>query len=157
MTLKTISTTDLQAELARREQHGRHLHERRERLARELEAIDAELTSLGAAPRSAPAGRRRREATQGSGEGGQGGQGGDAQPREGREPRQRAKNALSLGDALAQAMEVRAVVTPAEASELVRRNGYTSTSANFGMLVSNALAKDPRFKRLSRGQYERVA
>jgi hypothetical protein len=71
-------------------------------------------------------------------------------------PRKRAKNDVSLGDALAQAMEVRAVVSPAEASQLVKANGYKTTSKNFNMMVSNTLAKDRRFKRVSRGQYERI-
>jgi hypothetical protein len=151
MNLQTLSTTDLQAELTRREKQGRHLTDRRERLARELAEIDAELLALGVAP----AGRTsRRDAAASSTPS----EAGDAEATgTPRARRSRAKNSISLGDALAAAMEIRAVVTPAEASELVRKNGYTSTSQNFGMLVSNALAKDPRFKRLSRGQYERVA
>ena len=71
--------------------------------------------------------------------------------------RRRARNDISLGDALAGAMEVRAVVSPAEAAELVRSNGYKTNARNFAMMVSNTLAKDKRFKRISRGQYERVA
>ena len=36
-------------------------------------------------------------------------------------------------------------------------NGFKTTSSRFNMMVSNTLAKDPRFKRVSRGQYERVS
>ena len=71
--------------------------------------------------------------------------------------RQRAKNSVSLADALAMAIEPRATVSPAEAAQLVLSNGYQSTAKNFGMVVANALAKDARFARRSRGLYERVA
>jgi len=54
------------------------------------------------------------------------------------------------------AVEPRATVTPAEAAQLVRSNGYQSTAKNFGMVVANALAKDARFARRGRGHYERV-
>jgi hypothetical protein len=165
MTLKTISTSDLQAELLRREKSVRELETRRDRLTRELADIDAELAQLGA-----PTGgtTRRRAATTGSSSGYAGSTpgGGDESGGEGsfgsggeateRVPRQRARNAVSLADALAQCMEVRAVVTPAEAADMVLKNGYTSTSKNLGMMVSNALARDPRFRRVSRGQYERI-
>ncbi|HTE04921.1 MAG TPA: hypothetical protein VK824_01910 [Planctomycetota bacterium] len=170
MTLKTISTSDLQAELLRREKSVRELEHRAERLRRELSEIDSELAQLGAPAATAPARRRAMSGSgsgvsfAGSGEGGSsaGSGGGWAGGEEGgtqAEPRQkraRAKNAVSLADALAQCMEVRAVVTPAEAAEMVLRNGYTSTSKNLGMMVSNALARDTRFKRVSRGQYERI-
>ena len=64
---------------------------------------------------------------------------------------------MTLGDALAHSMDIRAQVSPAEASQLVVANGYKTTSKHFNMMVSNTLAKDPRFKRVSRGQYERVS
>ena len=53
-------------------------------------------------------------------------------------------------------MDVRAVVSPKEAGALVLSNGYNTTSKTFNMMVSNALATDTRFKRIGRGQYERV-
>lgn len=136
MDLTTVSTSALQAEIQRRERGIEALRRKRDRLADELGEIEAELARLG--------GR--------GGESGEGSDGAGARP-----TAPRARNRISLGDALAQAMEVRAVVTPAEAAELVRANGYQSTSKNFNMIVSNALAKDPRFRRVSRGQYERIA
>lgn len=145
MTLKTISTSDLQAELLRREKTVRDLANRRVRLASELADLDAELAALGAPVGS---GTRRRPGARPDGD--------TSEADEPRTTRRRARNAVSLADALAQCMEIRAVVTPAEAAEMVIRNGYTSTSKNLGMMVSNALARDPRFKRVSRGQYERV-
>jgi len=133
MNLKKITTAELNAEIARREKNRSKLEARRKELLAELADIDAE---LGEAPR-----RRGRKPGPKPGSGG----------------RRRAKNDISLGDALAQAMEVRAVVSPSEAADYVKKNGYKTTSKNFNMMVSNALAKDPRFKRLSRGQYERIA
>jgi hypothetical protein len=167
MTLKSISTSDLHAELMRREKTVAALISRRDKLRRELEELDRELDELGGAPgparrRTGPApsaGRGVAWAGEGSGEAGAAsveaaGEGGADAPRP---KRTRARNAVSLADALAQSMEIRAVVTPAEAAEMVLRNGYTSTSKNLGMMVSNALARDPRFHRVSRGQYERIA
>jgi hypothetical protein len=133
MNLKNITTADLSAELARRERSLGKLRKKRDRLLKDLAAIDAELAVLGAAI----AGSR---GTAG-----------------GAPKRRRARNDISLGDALAAAMEVRAVVSPSEAAELVKRNGYKTNARNFAMMVSNTLAKDKRFKRISRGQYERVA
>jgi len=131
MDLSRVSTTHLQAEIQRREHSLEALQRKRERLADELAEVESELGQLGAAP----------------------------QPQAGAEEsggRERARNQIALGDALALAMEVRAVVTPAEAADLVKANGYQSTSKNFNMIVSNALAKDPRFRRIARGQYERI-
>jgi len=62
-----------------------------------------------------------------------------------------------LADAIAAAVEVRAQITPAEAAELVRSNGYVTNASKFTMTVANALAKDKRFRRLARGVYERIA
>ena len=140
MSLKAISTADLQAELVRREQSSQALLRKREKLVEQLREIDAELELLGAPAVAAPPARAARKARGG--------------PRGPRGPR--ARNTISLADALAAAIEVRAVVTPSEAAGLVLQNGYQSTARNFAMMVSNVLAKDPRFQRLERGRYERV-
>jgi hypothetical protein len=135
MNLKTLDTTALKAELKRRERNAKSLLRKRDKLAQQLAEVEKELGALGSTGTGRGPGRPK-----GSGTG----------------PRKRARNKVSLADALAQAMEVRAVVSPSEAAELVRENGYKSTSQHFGMMVSNALSKDKRFKRVSRGQYERV-
>ena len=135
MNLKSLDTTALKAELKRRERNAKTLIKKRTKLARQLADVDGELAALG----STGAGGSRVRGTTAAGT-----------------PRKRARNDVSLGDALAQAMEVRAVVSPAEAATLVQENGYKSTSKHFGMMVSNALTKDKRFKRISRGQYERL-
>ena len=46
---------------------------------------------------------------------------------------------------------------PGSARGVLTRTGYASGARTFGMMVATALAKDGRFKRLSRGQYERIA
>ena len=137
MNLQKISTTDLHAELQRRDSAAQTLLKQRDKILAELAEIERALGDTGTV-RSR--GRRESVASDGSAE-----------------PRRRARNEISLGDALAQAMEVRAIITPAEAAQLVIANGYKTTSKTFNMMVSNTLAKDSRFQRVARGQYERVA
>ncbi len=138
MALKSLSTADLQKELERREKGAHKLEARRKKLLKELEAIDQELAFLG----NSGGKRGRRSSAAAPAAGGK---------------RRRARNEMSLPDAICAAMEVRATVSPKEAAELVRANGFKTTSKNFNMMVSNALAKDKRFKRIGRGQYERIA
>jgi len=133
MTLKGISTAELQAELSRRQKSARSLTARRERIQNELRAIENELALLGGArrPLAAPVAPVPRGP--------------------------RARNKQSLADALASAVSIGSVVSPAEVAERVRQAGYASGARTFGMMVATALAKDRRWKRLSRGQYERIA
>jgi hypothetical protein len=130
MNLKSVSTDDLNRELERRTAKVIKLSQKREQLLKELTALDEQSSRAGGRGTANP-----RRSSFGS----------------------RPKNAMTLGDALAQSMDVRAQVSPAEASELVIANGYQTISRHFNMMVSNTLAKDPRFKRVSRGQYERVS
>jgi len=134
--LTKVSTAELQRELVRREKSVSRLHARRDDLLAQLKDVEKEIAALGGAK-----GPRRGGSTGGGRRAG---------------GRGRARNEISLPDAIAQAMEVGATVSPKEAAELVLANGYKTTSANFNMMVSNALAKDKRFKRLGRGQYERI-
>ena len=138
MALKSLSTAELLKELDRREKGAGKLEAKRAKLLDELKQIDAQLAQLGVSPGQAPRGAGASAAPAINGK------------------RTRARNAVNLPDAIAMAMEVGAVVSPAEASELVISNGFKTTSQRFNMMVSNALAKDSRFKRLYRGQYERV-
>ena len=134
MTLKAISTADLQAELARREKAARSLNGRRERIVAELRAIEAELAMLADGPRAriaaaVPAARATR-----------------------------ANNPIPLSDALASVVPVGTRISPADAAEKVREAGYESGARTFGMMVATTLAKDKqRFRRVSRGMYERIA
>ncbi len=138
MALKSLSTAELLKELDRREKGAGKLEAKRAKLLNELAQLDAQLAQLGVTPGRAPKGAGAAAASAPNGK------------------RTRARNAVNLPDAIAMAMEIGAVVSPAEASDLVLSNGFKTTSQRFNMMVSNALAKDSRFKRLSRGQYERV-
>src|SRR5262245_9014941 len=139
MALKSVSTAELRRELARREKGARSLSARRDKLAQKLARLESELADLGlSAGRPAP---RRAGRPPKAGRGG---------------GRRRARNSVSLPDAIAKVVRVGATVSPADVASRVRKSGYKSTSAHFGMMVSNALSKDSRFKRVSRGQYSRT-
>lgn len=135
--LAKVPMDELLAEVDRRHARARTLIAERERILAKLAALEAEMGIVASAIRSAAT---------------------EARPTIGGQPRrQRARNGISLADALAQAIEVRATVSPAEAAQLVLSNGYQSTAKHFGMVVANALAKDKRFERRARGLYERIA
>ena len=129
MDLKSVSTDDLNREIKRRTSEAAKLYQKRDQMLEELAALDERLNQSG---------------------------GDTANPRRSSFGR-RLKNAMTLGDALAESMEIRAQVSPAEAADLVVANGYQTVSRHFNMMVSNTLAKDSRFRRVSRGQYERVS
>ena len=129
MDLKSVSTDDLNREIKRRTSEAAKLYQKRDQMLEELAALDEGLNQSG---------------------------GDTANPRRSSFGR-RLKNAMTLGDALAESMEIRAQVSPAEAADLVIANGYQTVSRHFNMMVSNTLAKDSRFRRVFRGQYERVS
>ncbi len=151
LTLTQLTTDEIIAELDRRDRRSHHLVARQEKLRAELAEVDRQIADIGESLPALVAAASQAEPDARPGRGGRRA----AAPRRSRG--QRAKNTVSLGDAIAQAVEVRAVITPAEAADLVRRNGYVSTAGNFQMTVANTLAKDGRFRRVSRGVYERVA
>ena len=130
-----LSTVDLHRELERRQKSLEQLQNRRQQLRQELAAVDQQIAELGGTT-DAPETRAR--------------------PASSRQGRELPRNSVNLPDAIAMAVEVGATVSPTEAAELVRKNGYVTTAKNFGQIVAQALAKDGRFKRLERGQYERV-
>ena len=132
--LAKFPMAELLAEIDRRHDRAKVLLAERKRILAQMAELEAE---LGIAVDRSPVPADR----------------GVAEPRP---RRQRAKNSVSLANALAMAVEPRATVTPAEAAQLVRSNGYQSTAQNFGMVVANALSKDKRFRRVGRGRYERV-
>ena len=67
--------------------------------------------------------------------------------------RRRAKNKISLADALSQFMKGKAKVTIAEAMEGVLSAGYKTKSKAFRPLVNQTLLKDKRFKSVGRGEF----
>jgi len=127
---------ELLAEIDARRAEAARLERERERILEDMATIEAELAAMGVAV----------------GDGAQlAAQRAPATPR-----RPRARNSVSLADAIAMAVEPGATVTPAEAVKLVLSNGFVTNSQSFNVQVTNALSKDPRFRRVGRGQYVRI-
>jgi hypothetical protein len=139
--LLSLSTDEILAELDRRERRLRQLQARQAALQAELAELDSQLAEVG-----------RRLAEQGQ----EDGEPAEEAPRPRRHSGPRARNEISLADAIAQSVEIRALITPSEAAELVRSNGYLTNARNFAMTVATALSKDSRFRRVERGVYERI-
>ncbi len=156
MALRSLSTKALHAEIARREKGADKLRKERDRIADQLDKVDAKLAELEDGSTRRGPGRPKKTTTR------RGKKKTGRRKATGRKTtskktgRRRAKNDMSLAEAIVQAVEKGAVVSPKEASALVKANGYKSSSPNFGMMVANSLAKDARFKRKGRGEYERV-
>jgi hypothetical protein len=151
MKLQSISASDLRRELARREKGAGKLQKQHAKLAARLAAIEADLAGLGID--AAPAGRGPGRP---AGKRGPGRPKGSKNRRPGRpkgSKNKRAKNELSLVEAIVKGVRAGSTVSPADAGAAARKVGYKSSSPNFGMMVANALAKDSRFKRIGRGQY----
>ncbi|USO00112.1 MAG: hypothetical protein H6810_05470 [Phycisphaeraceae bacterium] len=67
-------------------------------------------------------------------------------------PRRRPHNDQSLSEALLGVLKNK-TMSVTEASEAVQQAGYQTTSSSFRTIVNQTLIKDPRFKKVSRGQY----
>jgi hypothetical protein len=139
--LAGVPSTAILAELQRRRERTAALLAERERIAEQVADIEARLAALG---------ERLPRGAAGAGAAGTVRAGGGARPGRGR-------NAVGLADAIAQAVEAQAIVTPAEVAERVRRNGYVTTSKTFAQAVSLALSRHAGFRRVGRGRYERLA
>lgn len=148
LSLSQLSTDEILAEIDRREQRVHQLESRAAALRERIAQLDRELSEIGA---SLPA---LQDALAAPGPG----TAESAPParRSGGRRGPRPKNEVSLADALAGVVEVRARTTIPEAVELVLANGYQTTSRKFALAVATALAKDARFRRVERGVYERV-
>lgn len=124
-TIDTLTMSDLRRELKRRERRiGTHVR----RLTKKRERLMQQLASIDA------------EIAQYGG----------AIPRG--SVRKRAQNKMNLADALAKVLKS-ATMSVTEVSEAVQEAGYKTTSPNFRTIVNQTLIKDPRFKRVGRGQY----
>ena len=152
MALRSLSTSALRAELARRERGAGKLQAKHRQLAARLAEIESELANLGV-DGIARRGRRPGRPAGRRGPGRPPGRGPGRPPKMGR--RGRGGNAMSLPAMLAQAVRVGSTVSPADAAAAVKRAGYKSGSKTFGVQVAMALAKSPLFKRTGRGQYLR--
>lgn len=129
--LRTTSLAQLRKEIARREKGATKLQAKRDKLAKAMAALDAELADLGAASRGRPAAAAKGK-------------------------RRRAKNDVTLPDALAAAIKAGKTVSPQQAAAAVKRTGHKSFGKAFNAQVAQALTKDKRFKRTGRGAYLRV-
>jgi len=132
--LSRVDTTDLRRELERRESSVAELKAERDRLATDLERIEAEIAELGGNTSgrraSAGAARPRRRAAGG------------------RRPRNEAPLADAL-EAVLKGREMRVI----DIVDAVQAAGYKTSAANFRTIVNATLGKDPRFKKISRGVY----
>ena len=131
----SMSIAELRAEIAAKEKHVSKLRAERQKVARQLAALDRDLAAVGgraakAKPKAAKKAKRKIAAK-----------------------KKPAKRRPSLADVLAQALAGKGNVKVAEAGKLALAAGYRSTSSQFGNIVSQALTADKRFKKVSRGVY----
>ena len=124
--ISKISVKELEKELRRRVRLLASLRKARNKLAAKLAKLDAQLAGLGRAAKAAA-------------------------PR--RAGRKRPRNKLSLTDTLAKVLDPKQPLSVGQAMDGVKRAGYKTTAKGFRVIVSQALTRDKRFKRASRGQY----
>ena len=124
--LDNLSFDELQREMRRRERDMRRLVSKRDRLLAQVREVEDEINSLGGA--------------------------GAFGVTAGGQPRRRPRNDSSLSEALLDLLK-NTTLSVTEAAEEVQRAGYQTTSASFRTIVNQTLIKDPRFKKVSRGQY----
>jgi hypothetical protein len=176
MALRSLSTAALRREIARRERGAQKLVAKHTKVSKLLASLERTLADLGVGGgkrRGRPPGsknKRGRKTARQSGRpsGSKSARGAGRKAGRKSKPsasvgasrgagRRRPKNALGLADSLAAAVKAGSVVSPAEAIQRVKSAGYKTVSKTFNVSVSQTLANDKRFKRKSRGQYERVA
>ena len=124
--LKNISVDEMFAEIKRRKRDITKLHRKRAALLDKIATIEAEINAKGGTIKNVKPGRA-------------GGK--------------RPKNAASLPDTMAKVMRKDKAMSVAEIEAAVEKAGYKSTSVTFKTIIFQALAKDKRFKKASRGQY----
>jgi hypothetical protein len=126
--LTDVSLAELQDELQRRRKQLPGLQAKRDKLAKQLAEVDKQIEML-----------------QGKGKA-------PAKPST-RKTRKRPKNAVSLPDILEKVMKGKGSVGIGEAMEMALAEGYKSSSSQFRNIINQTLNKDPRFKKVARGQY----
>lgn len=122
--LATIPAAELEAELRRRASSVKKLVRRHQTLIARAGALQTEIEAMGGSIRTAPAARAGK----------------------------RARNAISLVEALTKALDGHSL-TIEQAMEAVRKAGYQSNSTSFRQIVSQTLVSRPQFKRVARGVY----
>lgn len=129
--LSNVSIAELEREMQKRRGQVTRLMSKRDRLAAQVAELDREIASLG-----------------GPGSTKSGGLGVTAAGL----PRRRPRNEQSLNEALRDVLKGN-TMSVTEAAEAVQAAGYQTSSANFRTIVNQTLIKDPRFKKVARGQY----
>lgn len=128
---KALSIAELERLLEERRSSVAKLQKRRDELQAKLDDLDREIAAAGGGSRG-PGGPGERPARTAGG---------------------RARNATSLGDAIAAAMDGKGPMSVGDILDAVTAGGYRSTSANFRGIVNQTLIKDKRFHSASRGNY----
>lgn len=128
--LSRFTVDALQGELTRRERTIVRLQRRYHRLLAAAGKVERQIQAEGGTARGA-GGRARGGAVSG---------------------RRRARNELSLVEALAKVLKGRTMGVT-EVSHAVQRAGYKTASPNFRTIVNQALIKSAAFKKVSRGKY----
>ncbi len=131
--LSSLSVSELQREITRREHAVSKWSRKRAQLARKLAALDSKIAANGGMVRGG--GVRRPGSGLGMG------------------ATTRAANGISLQDALAKILKTK-TMSVTDVSQAVQKNGYTTHSPNFRTIVNATLIKHKKmFKRVGRGQY----
>jgi len=128
--LAGVSTGDLSLELRRRQRRLPTLRNKHQKLARKLEAIEAQIAQLG---------------------GDTGGRG------RGITGRKRPKNDQPLAEVLVALLKKKGKqMKVSEIAQGALASGYKTNAANFSTIVNQTLIKDKRFKSVERGYYALV-
>ena len=153
--LKTVSLSELQAEVSRRASDVGGLIAERDELATRVAELDEQIQLLSSLSGSATSARRS--------------PGRPAKKKRGRPAgsknrttnrttkrtatgRKRPKNSMNLAEAMAKMLKGKTMGVN-EAATNVQKAGYKTNSPNFRTIVNQTLIKDPRFKKVARGQY----
>ena len=137
--LSNLPVDQLHAEIQRRLRDLPKLTRQRDELTRQIEELEGLGLAKPAAEEKAPAKRRGRKP--GPAKGAKGGR------------RRKARNAISLSDALTGAMKAKGPLSVGDAMQAVQEAGYKSNSKIFRTIVNQTLAKEKRFKKVGRGTY----
>ena len=133
---KTMTIDELKDALAAREKQLSKLHAQRQRIAKQLAALDGRIAALGGGRVKVKRKGRKKAARK------------IAAKRA-----KRTRGGSSLTDVLAKVLVGMGDVKVAEAAKLALAAGYKSKSAQFGNVASQALGSDKRFKKVARGVY----
>lgn len=123
--LTNISVADLQSELGKRRSNLDKLENRYVKLAAELARIVTDIETMGGRVPTVPGLRSGRK---------------------------RTRNSMTLVDALASALDGKAM-SVSDVTDAVQDNGYITTSPSFRTIVNQTLINSGRFKRVRRGIY----